>query len=249
MVRDPSLCPTLLKSSLLTPPLLFSSPNADLEWKVIYVGSAEDAGYDQELENVMVGPVPVGINKFVLQAPAPSYANIPNQDLIGVTVILVTCSFMEKEFVRIGYYVNNEYSEPYEEGALPDPVDITKLFRNILADQPRVTRFAIDWTGGNAPIGEGADAAAAAVGGEEEGAGADDDDALDLEQMGEGDDEDEDEEDDDDEGDVDLEQDEADDDADISAEGDGEGEGEMEVHHEEESMDVEMMQRVQPALQ
>ena len=213
------------------------------------MGSAEDAGYDQELENVMVGPVPVGINKFVLQAPAPSYANIPNQDLIGVTVILVTCSFMEKEFVRIGYYVNNEYSEPYEEGALPDPVDITKLFRNILADQPRVTRFAIDWTGGNAPIGEGADAAAAAVGGEGEGAGADDDDALDLEQMGEGDDEDEDEEDDDDEGDVDLEQDEADDDADISAEGDGEGEGEMEVHHEEESMDVEMMQRVQPALQ
>lgn len=39
----------------------------DLEWKVVYVGSAEDDQHDQELENVFVGPVPVGTNKFVLQ--------------------------------------------------------------------------------------------------------------------------------------------------------------------------------------
>ena len=45
---------------------------SDLEWKVIYVGSAEDASADQILEEVMVGPVPVGINKFVLQAAAPN---------------------------------------------------------------------------------------------------------------------------------------------------------------------------------
>lgn len=40
---------------------------ADLEWKVVYVGSAESDEYDQELENVLVGPIPVGTNKFVLQ--------------------------------------------------------------------------------------------------------------------------------------------------------------------------------------
>jgi hypothetical protein len=39
----------------------------DLEWKVIYVGSATSATYDQELDNVLVGPVPVGLNQFVLQ--------------------------------------------------------------------------------------------------------------------------------------------------------------------------------------
>jgi histone chaperone ASF1 len=81
----------------------------DLEWKVIYVGSAEDTGFDQVLEEVMVGPVPVGVNRFVLQAPAPNPTSIKNEDLIGVTVVLVTCSFMDHEFVRIGYYVNNEY--------------------------------------------------------------------------------------------------------------------------------------------
>lgn len=39
----------------------------DLEWKIIYVGSAEDDRYDQVLDSIMVGPVPVGINKFVFQ--------------------------------------------------------------------------------------------------------------------------------------------------------------------------------------
>lgn len=33
---------------------------ADLEWKLIYVGSAESEEFDQELDNCMVGPVPVG---------------------------------------------------------------------------------------------------------------------------------------------------------------------------------------------
>eukprot|EP00598_Pedospumella_elongata_P001593 CAMPEP_0184984560 /NCGR_PEP_ID=MMETSP1098-20130426/13499_1 /TAXON_ID=89044 /ORGANISM="Spumella elongata, Strain CCAP 955/1" /LENGTH=257 /DNA_ID=CAMNT_0027508567 /DNA_START=113 /DNA_END=886 /DNA_ORIENTATION=- len=119
----------------------------DLEWKVIYVGNAEDSSGDQVLEEVMVGPVSIGINRFVLQANAPNPQSINNQDLIGVTVILITCSFMDNKFVQIGYYVNNEYSEPFEPENFPNPVDISKLYRNILADQPRVTRFPIDWSG------------------------------------------------------------------------------------------------------
>lgn len=95
----------------------------------------------------MVGPVSIGINRFVLQANAPNPQSINNQDLIGVTVILITCSFMDNKFVQIGYYVNNEYSEPFEPENFPNPVDISKLYRNILADQPRVTRFPIDWSG------------------------------------------------------------------------------------------------------
>lgn len=41
--------------------------SADLEWKLIYVGSAEDETYDQLLESVLVGPVNVGNYRFVLQ--------------------------------------------------------------------------------------------------------------------------------------------------------------------------------------
>ena len=39
----------------------------DLEFKVVYVGSAETESHDQILESVMVGPVPVGVSKFVLE--------------------------------------------------------------------------------------------------------------------------------------------------------------------------------------
>lgn len=39
----------------------------DLEWKIVYVGSAEDEQYDQVLDCILVGPVPIGINKFVYQ--------------------------------------------------------------------------------------------------------------------------------------------------------------------------------------
>ena len=119
----------------------------DLEWKVVYVGNAEDESGDQVLEEVMVGPVPVGVNRFVLQASSPDASKIRNEDLIGVTVVLITCLYKSNRFVQIGYYVNNEYSEPFEPENYPNPVDIKKLFRNILADQPRVTRYAIDWTG------------------------------------------------------------------------------------------------------
>ena len=40
---------------------------SDLEWKVVYVGSAESEEYDQVLDSILVGPIPVGVNKFVMQ--------------------------------------------------------------------------------------------------------------------------------------------------------------------------------------
>lgn len=50
-----------------------SHVDADLEWKLIYVGSAEDETYDQLLESVFVGPVNVGNYRFVLQVLSPGF--------------------------------------------------------------------------------------------------------------------------------------------------------------------------------
>jgi len=44
-----------------------------------------------------------------VQSPSPDVSKIPPHELRGVTVVLVTCSYEDKEFVRIGYYVNNDY--------------------------------------------------------------------------------------------------------------------------------------------
>ncbi|PYH33591.1 nucleosome assembly factor ASF1 [Aspergillus neoniger CBS 115656] len=117
----------------------------DLEWKLTYVGSATSSEYDQELDSLLVGPIPVGVNKFIFEADPPDLKRIPTSEILGVTVILLTCSYDGREFVRVGYYVNNEYdSEELMEQPPARPI-IERIRRNILAEKPRVTRFAIKW--------------------------------------------------------------------------------------------------------
>ncbi|RYP61584.1 hypothetical protein DL770_009761 [Monosporascus sp. CRB-9-2] len=117
----------------------------DLEWKLTYVGSATSDQYDQELDSLFVGPIPVGVNKFIFEADAPKTTRIPDADILGVTVVLLTCSYDGREFVRVGYYVNNEYETDELNADPPAKPIIEKIRRNILADKPRVTRFAIKW--------------------------------------------------------------------------------------------------------
>ncbi len=93
----------------------------------------------------------------VAQAAAPLASRIPASDFIGVTVILLSCSYNEQEFVRIGYYVNTEFEEGELKSqfdlaqldptvASPDPsAHVERLVRNVLANKPRVTKFNIKW--------------------------------------------------------------------------------------------------------
>ena len=91
----------------------------------------------------MVGPVLPGNFRFVFQAEAPDSSKIPPEDIIGVTIILLTCSYNGREFVRVGYYVNNEYQDPELRETPPEKPQIENISRQILADHPRVTKFAV----------------------------------------------------------------------------------------------------------
>lgn len=122
----------------------------DLEWKIIYVGSAESEEFDQILDTVYVGPVPEGRHKFVFTADPPNPHKIPTSDVVGVTVILITCAYRGQEFIRVGYYVSNEYSDPEMQETPPEKPVFDKLTRNILASNPRVTKFKINWDPPNA---------------------------------------------------------------------------------------------------
>lgn len=117
----------------------------DLEWKITYVGSAESEKYDQVLDSVLVGPVAPGQYRFVFQADPPDFSQIPSGEIVGVTVILLTCSYKNQEFIRVGYYVNTDYLEEELRDDPPDSPELEKLVRNILADKPRVTKFPIEW--------------------------------------------------------------------------------------------------------
>ncbi|TPX18238.1 uncharacterized protein E0L32_002747 [Thyridium curvatum] len=117
----------------------------DLEWKLTYVGSATSDQYDQELDSLLVGPIPVGVNKFIFEADPPDTKRIPETEILGVTVILLTCAYDGREFVRVGYYVNNEYDSEELNAEPPTKPIVERIRRNVLSEKPRVTRFAIKW--------------------------------------------------------------------------------------------------------
>lgn len=79
------------------------------------------------------------------QAEAPDPSKIPPEDLLGVTVVILSCHYREAEFVRIGYYVSNEYNSPELRESPPDELDLERVVRNVLHDKPRVTKYEIPW--------------------------------------------------------------------------------------------------------
>lgn len=61
---------------------------------------------------------------------------------------------MGQEFVRVGYYVNNDYDDEKLKEEPPQKVIIDKVQRNILTDKPRVTKFPINFHPENSESGE-----------------------------------------------------------------------------------------------
>lgn len=57
-----------------------------------------------------------------------------------MTVIIITASYRDKEFVRVGYYVNTYYEEEEYKENPPAMVEWDKLYRNVLIEKPKVTR-------------------------------------------------------------------------------------------------------------
>ena len=49
-------------------------------------------------------------------------------------MIILSCSYNDKEFVRVGYYVNNEYDTEELRENPPAKVAIDHVVRNILAE-------------------------------------------------------------------------------------------------------------------
>ncbi|GFR86116.1 histone chaperone asf1 [Elysia marginata] len=81
---------------------------------------------------------------FVFEADPPDVRKIPVDDIMGVTVVLLTCSYRSKEFIRVGYYVNNEYDDPELKENPPAEIQFQKLTRNILSSEVRETLSTLE---------------------------------------------------------------------------------------------------------
>ena len=116
----------------------------DLEWKLIFVSSPGDEALDQELDDCLVGPVPSGVNSFEFEGSAPDPSKIPEEDVLGVAALILTGSYRDQEFVRVGYYQNTEYDNEEMKETPPAKIMFHRLVRDI-STKPRVTRFHIKW--------------------------------------------------------------------------------------------------------
>ncbi|KAJ6493931.1 ASF1 like histone chaperone-domain-containing protein [Mycena polygramma] len=116
----------------------------DLEWKLIYVSSPGNEELDQELDDCLVGPVPSGVNSFEFEGSPPDPSKIPPEDVLGVAALILTGSYKDQEFVRVGYYQNTEYDNEEMKETPPANIMFQRLVRDISA-KPRVTRFQIKW--------------------------------------------------------------------------------------------------------
>ena len=116
----------------------------DLEWKLIFVSSPGDEDLDQELDDCLVGPVPSGVNSFEFEGSPPDPAKIPPEDVLGVAALILTGSYNDQEFVRVGYYQNTEYDNDEMKEQPPPKILFDRLVRDI-STKPRVTRFQIKW--------------------------------------------------------------------------------------------------------
>ncbi|KAG6331061.1 hypothetical protein ID866_8030 [Astraeus odoratus] len=117
----------------------------DLEWKLIYVSSPDNEQLDQELDDCLVGPVPVGVNSFEFDGNPPDPSKIPAEDVLGVAALILTGSYNGQEFVRVGYYQNTEYDNEDMKQNPPKTIVPEMLVRDISTSKPRVTRFQIKW--------------------------------------------------------------------------------------------------------
>ncbi|EIN05269.1 anti-silence-domain-containing protein [Punctularia strigosozonata HHB-11173 SS5] len=116
----------------------------DLEWRLIYVSSPGNEDLDQELDDCLVGPIPTGVNSFEFEGSSPNPNTIPTEDVLGVAALILTGSYKEQEFVRVGYYQNTEYDSDELKENPPSKIQFDRLVRDI-SEKPRVTRFQIKW--------------------------------------------------------------------------------------------------------
>ena len=61
-----------------------------------------------------------------------------------MAALILTGSYRDQEFVRVGYYQNTEYDNDEMKEDPPQKIIFERLVRDINA-KPRVTRFQIKW--------------------------------------------------------------------------------------------------------
>ena len=86
--------------------------------------------------------------------PTPDYSEVDYLSCQDFDIYQEIFLSFFQEFIRVGYYVSNEYNDPELQETPPEQPAFDKLTRNILASNPRVTKFKINWDNPNSQQNE-----------------------------------------------------------------------------------------------
>jgi histone chaperone ASF1 len=111
----------------------------------VWVGSSGSSAYDQMLDSFDVGPFVPGITEFNLECDPPEVSRIPPQDVLGVTVLLISFQYRGQEFLRVGYYTQVAYFDDALNACPPEVADASLLGRFLAMSQPAVTILPVPW--------------------------------------------------------------------------------------------------------
>lgn len=76
--------------------------NISLIFRLLYIGSPKDVKFDQVLDSFTMGPLQPGVMQFVMETNPPNLGLIPSKDdLFGVTALILSVYFLQKEFFRV----------------------------------------------------------------------------------------------------------------------------------------------------
>ncbi|KHN83200.1 putative histone chaperone asf-1 [Toxocara canis] len=98
------------------------------------MGSAKFEKYDQVLDSVLVGPIVEGRHKFSFEADSPDLSKIPEDDVVEVTVLPLRCSYHEQLFIKVGWFVTLDYTDPEMKQNPPTTLILGQLQRTVCLD-------------------------------------------------------------------------------------------------------------------
>ena len=79
--------------------------NQALQFKLFYAPSLSIHSVDQEIEDVDVGPVAIGLNRFILTATLPDLALVPMADLLETAVVVIKGLYRDQVFFSCSFQV------------------------------------------------------------------------------------------------------------------------------------------------
>lgn len=116
-----------------------------IEVSFIWVGSANSDRFDQVLDEIEVGPLVQGLSEFEIEISPPDVSRIPQEELLGPTVMYIVLAYKGAPFLRIGYYINVAYFLDHLNQHPPLKVDLASLGRSVLMTKPAITTYDIMW--------------------------------------------------------------------------------------------------------